>query len=134
LTHSAIREVWQIYHKLWRENSENPDDAKKKTNAGIPIPNEAAKRFVEEQKDREEATSEWKAVHKVWTFWKYMVILISEGVLDEQFATAFTSPRILGFLSPYEEELTKALRGRDVKTETSLRTFYENWKSEYSKT
>ena len=128
--YQALQIVWQVYHRLWQENSETPVDAKKKTNAGIPIPDEVAKKFIQEYIDKKEDSVEWKAIHKVWTFWKYIVLLISEGVLDQRFITSFTSTRILGFLYPYEEVYSN-LRGGKVNPETSFKRFYETMKSNH---
>lgn len=124
----ALQLVWQTYHKIWQENCADPEDARQKTNRGEFIPNEIVHAFVAESIDQKEDAPEWAAIHKVWTFWTYVVVLINKDVLDEQFVTAFTSPRILGFLAPCEEEFLKIRRGETQSSKSPLRTFYSTYK------
>jgi hypothetical protein len=87
-TFKAIQKVWQVY-------SEYQEDAER-----TPVTYQKAYGFVSEY-DRQ--SEEWKAVHDMTLFWKYVSILVRKGYLEEDIAfEVFTSPRMLGFLAPIE--------------------------------
>jgi hypothetical protein len=114
-TFKAIQKVWDLYH----QHQDKAD--------GTVITEEQAREFVSGQ-DRQSA--EWKAVHDMSLFWKYVSILVRKGYLDEEIAfEAFTSPRMLGFLSPIERAFVEHSGGKVDEKSSPLIWLYRHWKS-----
>jgi hypothetical protein len=114
-TFKAIQKVWGLYN----QHSDKTD--------GTPITDEQANEFVIMQ-DRQ--SPEWKAVHDMSLFWKYVSILVRKGYLDEEIAfEAFTSPRMLGFLAPIERAFVEYSGGKVDEKKLPVVWLYDHWRN-----
>lgn len=68
-----------------------------KANNGVPIQLEWAVLYF---KDLDVKSAEFKAIHYTINFWTYLELLLKRKALTPPELSAFTSPYILGFLSP----------------------------------
>jgi len=105
----AIQMCWDMYNPY------------QETAGNIPLSSQKAKDFVN-------ATSrdsdEWKVVHDLSSFWRYVALLVRTGYLSPEIAfSAFSNPDILGFLYPIEKEFVQ-----DCVYERSLECLYDDWK------
>jgi len=92
--------IWGLYHKTWENDSATKAEAEEKTNRGIPIQEDSAQRLVGSTFDD---PPQHQAIHNVVNFWTYLTLLVDRKTLTPEEITAFTSPRILGFLYPIEK-------------------------------
>jgi hypothetical protein len=112
-TFRAIQTVWELYKQL-------QDKAD-----GTPVTDEQASEFV---KGCDRQSPEWKAVHDMSLFWKYVSILVRKQYLDEEVAfEAFTSPRILGFLAPVERAFIEHSGGKVDPRSSPVIWLYNHW-------
>ena len=87
-TFEAIKMVWSLYSRYEGHA------------AGNLITDQQASELVSTL-DRE--GPEWRAIHQMSLFWRYVSVLVKKNYLDREIAfEAFTSPRMLGFLAPIE--------------------------------
>lgn len=114
-TFRAIKTVWSLYNQ--HEGSE----------AGKLINKQQAHELISSL-DRD--STEWKAIHEMSLFWKYVSILMRRKYLDEEIAfELFTSPRMLGFLAPVERAfLEYHYGGVDKGNRLPLLWLYNRWK------
>ncbi|HEX9972904.1 MAG TPA: hypothetical protein VGD14_12595 [bacterium] len=111
----ATQKVWELYKKY------NPNAD------GKPIKNKQALQFV---RDTDSSSADWKAVHELESFWRYVTLLVNLKYLDEEIAFgAFMSPRILGFLYPVE----KVSLGRTYNYNKSLQKLFDHWNERKAK-
>lgn len=89
--------VWTIYKKIWVQESGSKEIGIKNANNGVPITLESATQYFNQLKEK---SKEFKAIHYTLNFWTYLELLIKRDVLTQSELSAFTSPYILGFLSP----------------------------------
>jgi len=114
----ATQRVWELYNS-YQENAD-----------GTPITPQQASQFV---KETGEQSPEWKAVHNTSLFWRYLALLVNQGLVSEDIVFgAFTSPRILGFLYPIEQAFLKHTE-RTFNYNRSLKRLYDLWKSRQGK-
>ncbi|MBC8180873.1 hypothetical protein H8E88_07095 [candidate division KSB1 bacterium] len=93
---------------------------------GVKLPNKRARQFVLHQDEKSE---EWKALHNLMSFWRYINLLERDGYIEDIFAfEAFMSPRLLGFLYPVEEAYFEN-NGISISYEKSLKRLYDRWSS-----
>jgi len=113
-TFSAIQVVWDLYSRY--ENSTE----------GRAIPYREAHNIVSSMP---RDSVEWRSIHNMSLFWKYVSILVQKGYLDEQVAfEAFTSPRMLGFLAPIERAFLEYHYGKINRDNFPLTWLYDRWK------
>ena len=108
--------VFQATQKCW--DMYNPYQ---ETAGNIPLSHQKATEFINTiNKD----SAEWKAVHDLSSFWRYVALLERKGYLDQEIAfSAFSTPEILGFLFPIEKAFVK-----NYVYERSLEKLYDRWK------
>lgn len=92
-----LKIVWDIYKQLWIKESDSKEVGIEKANNGIPIQLECAVLYF---KDLDVESAEFKAIHYTINFWTYLELLLKRKALTPPELSAFTSPYILGFLSP----------------------------------
>jgi hypothetical protein len=87
----------------------------------IPLSHEKAMEFNDTTK---KDSDEWKAVHDLESFWRYIALLVRKGYLNQEIAfSAFSDPEILGFLFPIEKASLE-----NYVYERSLESLYNNLK------
>ena len=88
-TFNAIKIVWDVYSQY------------EESDTGTLISSEQAHELV---RTIDQDSTEWKAIHEMSLFWKYVSTLVRKKYLDEEIAfEAFTSPSMLGLLAPIEQ-------------------------------
>jgi hypothetical protein len=126
-----LQVVWKLYRQIWQSlYKDNPEKAVEKTNAGIPITEEAARKFFH---DVPPNSPKYKAIDNVLGFWDYIAVLLSSKNLSIRILSAFLTPRILGFLYPIERAKAD-FYGYKVEPHSSLQSLYELWKRKYPDT
>ena len=111
-TFLATQRAWALYRHY------------QKATDGTPITDQQAQLFV---KETDRFSDDWKAVHDATSFWRYLILLVNRGFVDEAVALrAFSSPAILGFLYPIEEAFVG--KGK-LQYQESLRSLYDCWKA-----
>ena len=114
----ATQQCWDMYNPY------------QETAGNVPLSDQKAEGFVSKTpKD----SDEWIAVHDLSSFWRYIALLVRKGYLDQEIAfSAFSSPKILGFLYPIEKAFVE-----NYVYERSLEWLYDRWedwkKHTYSK-
>lgn len=112
-TFNATKVVWQLYSQ-YEGNA-----------IGKPITDQQALDIVSKL-DRD--SSEWKAIHYMSLFWKYVSILVRKGYLDEEIAfEAFTSPNMLGLLAPNEKVFLEYHYDTVICDKPPLLWLYNRW-------
>jgi hypothetical protein len=114
-TFEAMQKVWDLYRQHQARGG------------GSVMTATQASEFVNGQ---DKQSAEWKAVHDMSLFWRYVAIQVRKGYLDEEIAfQAFGSPAMLGFLSPIETEWAKREGGKVVEERLPVGWLYRRWKS-----
>lgn len=108
-TGGLIVELHKLYHsdKILRATQICWDmfSPYQETAGNIPLSHQKASDFA---KNKDRSSVEWKAVHDLSSFWRYVALLVRKGFMDEDVAfSAFTSADILGFLWPIEKAFAK---------------------------
>jgi hypothetical protein len=116
-----LRLVWKLYHQTWEADCETKEEAKDKTDRGIPIQEDSALKLFQ---SLDIDSQEYKAIHSTTNFWTYMTLLNSRRSLGVSEIVAFTSPRILGFLYPMEKALSIHW-GSVLEERLSLKRMYQ---------
>jgi hypothetical protein len=102
---SNLKTVWDVYREIWIADSDTRETAIERVNKGVPVRLDSAIAYF---KDLEVDSREFRAIHNVINFWTYLELLLRRKALSPQEVEAFTSPRVLGILSP----MTKAYDAR----------------------
>jgi hypothetical protein len=108
--------VFQATQKCWDMYNPYQEVA-----GNIPLSDQKATEFINTTK---RDSAEWKAVHDLSSFWRYVALLVRKGYLDQEIAfSAFSTPEILGFLFPIEKVFVK-----NYVYKHSLEKLYDSWK------
>jgi len=103
----ATQKCWGMYRSL--------------TAGNFPLSHEKAKEFIETTK---KDSDEWKLIHDLESFWRYIALLVRKKYLNQEIAfSAFSDPEILGFLFPIEKASLE-----NYVYERSLESLYDNFK------
>jgi hypothetical protein len=113
-TFSAIKVVWKLYSQYAGSDT------------GKAITDQQALEIVSKI---DQDSIEWKAIHDMSLFWKYVSVLVRKGYLDDELAfESFTSPRMLGLLAPNEKVFLEYHYGPAARNRLPLSWLYNRWK------
>jgi hypothetical protein len=115
-----LKLAWDIYREIWIKDSEDQKTAIERASQGKLIRLESAITYF---KDLEVDTPEFRAIHNTINFWTYLELMLKKKAISPQEITAFTSPKILGLLSPMAKAYDIVYSGKYEKDENLVYTY-----------